>query len=44
MIAYWLDQDFTKMSAVLHVKKMEGSHTGSAIGTKFVFMLSEWNI
>ena len=32
------------MSAVLCVKEMEGSHTGSAICAKFVSMLSEWDI
>jgi len=44
MTAHWVEQDFTKMSAVLCVKEMEGSHTGNAIGAKFVSMLSEWNI
>ena len=44
LTAHWVEQDFTKMSAVLCVKEMEGSHTGSAICAKFVSMLSEWDI
>ena len=41
LTAPWVEQDFTKMSAVLCVKEMEGSHTGSAICAKFG---SEWDI
>ena len=36
LTAHWAEQDFTKMSTVLCVKEMEGSHTGSAICAKFV--------
>jgi len=42
--AHWVEQDFTKLSAVLCVKEMEGSHTGNVICAKFGSMLSEWNI
>ena len=31
MTAHWIDQDFTKMSAVLGEKEIEGSHTVSAV-------------
>ena len=44
LTAHWVEKDFTKMSAVLCVKEMEGSHTGSAICAKFCMMLSEWGI
>ena len=44
LTAHWVEQDFTKMSAVLCVKEMEGSHTGGAICAKFCSMLSEWGI
>ena len=44
LTAHCVEQDFTKMSAVLCVKEMEGSHTGSAICAKFCSVLSEWGI
>jgi len=44
LTAHWVEQDFTKISAVLCVKEMEGSHTGSAICAKFGSMFSEWDI
>ena len=37
--AHWVYQSFTKMSAVLCVREIEGSHTGSAICAKFESML-----
>ena len=37
MTAHRVDQDFKKMSAVMSVKEIEGSHTGSAIGGKICF-------
>ena len=39
LTAHWVERDFTKLSAVLCVKEMEGSHTGSAICAKFGSML-----
>ena len=39
--AHWVEQDFTKVSAVLCVKELEGSHTGSIICAKCTSMLSE---
>ena len=44
LTAHWVEQGFTKMSAVLCVKEMESSHAGSAICAKFCLMLSEWDI
>ena len=42
LTAHWVEQDFTKISAVLCVKELEGSHTGSTICANFTSMLSEW--
>ena len=42
LTAHWVEQDFTKMSAVLCVKEVESLHAGSAICAKFCLMLSEW--
>jgi len=44
LTAHWVEQDFTKVSAVLCVKEMKGSHTESGICEKFCSMLSDWNI
>ena len=44
LTTHWVEQDFTKVSAVLCVKELEGSHIGSAICAKFTSMLSEWDI
>ena len=44
LTAHWVEQDFTKVSAVLCVKELEGSHTGSAICAKLTSMFSEWDI
>ena len=44
LTAYWVDQNFTKMCAVLCVQQIEASHTGSTICAKFESMLSKWNI
>ena len=44
MTAHWISADFEKVSAVLHVLTLEGSHTGVYICEKFKEMLSNWNI
>jgi len=41
---HWISADFVKVSAVLHVVALEGSHTGIHIGEKFTEMLPNWNI
>ena len=44
LTAHWVVQSFERMSAVLHVMALEGSHTGMYIAEKFRDMLSNWNI
>ena len=44
LTAHWISADFEKVSAVLHVLTLEGSHTGVYICEKFTEMLSNWNI
>jgi len=44
LTAHWISADFEKVSAVLHVLTLEGSHTGVCICEKFTEMLSNWNI
>ena len=39
LTAYWITQDFTRASAVLHAHRCEGSHTGEYICTKLENML-----
>ena len=44
LTAHWVVEKFERMSAVLHVMALEGSHTGMYIAEKFNDMLSDWSI
>lgn len=41
---HWIDKSFQKVSAVLCVEELQGSHTGSHICDKFSVMLADWKI
>ena len=42
--AHWIANDFQKLSAVLNVKLLEGSHTGAHLCKQYNEILSSWNI
>ena len=44
LTGYWVDKKFQKISAVLSVEELQGSHTGNHICEKFDGMLAEWKI
>ena len=44
LTAYWIGDEFQRVSAVLHVQKMEGSHTGVPICHTLESMLEDWKI
>ena len=44
LTAHWIGDEFQCVSAVLHVQKMEGSHTGVSICHTLESMLEDWKI
>ena len=44
LTAHWIGDEFQHVSAVLHVQKMEGSHTGVSICHTLESMLEDWKI
>jgi len=44
LTAHWLNEDFVKKSAVLHVQPLEESHTGEYLAQVYRKMLSGWEI
>ena len=44
LTGHWVDKNFQKISAVLSVEELQGSHTGNHISEKFNIMLAEWKI
>ena len=44
LTAHWLTDDFTRISAVLHVQPLEDAHTGEYLGGIYKKMLEGWGI
>ena len=44
LTAHWITHDFSRVSAVLHAHRCEGSHTGEYICKKLEDMLKIWGI
>ena len=44
LTGHYIDKSFQKVSAVLCVEELQGSHTGSHISEKFNVMLTDWKI
>jgi len=44
LTGHWIDKSFQKVSAVLCVEELQGSHTGSHICENFNVMLTDWKI
>ena len=44
LTAHWEVGNFQRMSAVLHLMALEGSHAGIYIAEKFNDMLADWRI
>ena len=42
--AHWITNDFQRLSAVLNVKLLEGSHTGVHLCEQYSEILKNWNI
>ena len=42
--AHWITNDFQRLSAVLNVKLLEGSHTGAHLCEQYSEILKNWNI
>ena len=42
--AHWIANDFQRLSAVLNVKLLEGSHTGAYLCEQYSEILKNWNI
>ena len=43
-IAYWITNNFQRLSAVLNVTLLEGSHTGAHLCEQYSEILTNWNI
>ena len=44
LTAHWLEDSFVRKPAVLHVKHLDGSHSGEKIGESIESMIEYWKI
>ena len=44
LTAHWIDDTFSRKSAVLHCEKFDGQHTGARLAAALLDMLRRWNI